>query len=474
MLIEDKYKQWRLDAFEMPATIEGVMDQALNIQEKAQKLNDSELSFTQQMEAYKELDLLFDALESLFYLMKITCSCDGVHGLQCVLDKTASVLIEDAKPFLTRLLSASLSDVPTWAQQLKNDSDDFNETGSDCISAAAFVPAPVSSHICAEKDSSALTTENRILVDRIKYRILSDPLEKNGFPRLFNQRANPKKAFISLIQEMNTDNVFEESRAYFDSMIPPSLRAESKMVSSEKSLSLSMLRAIQRQAWSHLTFSIEDAIDYIDSQFSLYDERFRGKVKRAFSEGRIRFISNQDEPSFCFDTPKGSFIQVYFVGDLESLALLTHECGHLLHQETVRNQFVLKQDIQPYLSEAIALYFENRLIKTLLNAEYVYLSWRNAQKNEWFDRHVLLVKFELALYQLDRIDCASIAKSWMQCNREFYPPYVMFDNEFAFKGEKIAHLCHAPFYTLVYPAAYELSQTIDETLLKKLIGQTSV
>ncbi len=462
-LSKGEYGQWCFAVFEMPATVTGIVQQARIVQEKAHCFKESTRLFSQQIDAFKELDLLLDSLESLLFLMEKGLSNRDRKALKDSINKTVVVLTESTQHFLKRIEETPSEGLPLWGQQLKRVLNDQDE--SNLVMQGSF----------------GLLDQEDSLVSRIRSRITSDVIDKNGFPHRFNQRAHPKEGFASVILALTEERFFEESRSYFNSLISNSLKGQhSHQYSNQNSnqnrrISLRDLRMIQRKPWASLSFTIQEAVEYIDNQFSTYDSRFNGRVKQAFLEGRICLISpSSNEPSFCFDTPKGSFIQVKFVGDLESLALLAHECGHLIHQEMVRSQFVLRQDIQAYLTEAIAMYFENCVIQSILNKAGVYLCWKEAQNNEWLLRHLLLVKFELALYQLDYVDSDSIANVWNELNREFYPSCISFPSAFANEGEKIAHLHHAPFYTLVYPAAYLFSQTMDEVSLKKLVFQVEI
>ena len=441
MLFQRRTDHWNLDLFFLDKKpFSGFMDYVNLMLEKIKLLDAPETVLAHQITLYEELDLFVDSLESLLFLMKQENVNKDLQIYDDVLHKISYELTVHVPFFFSRLRSVPIDSLPFWGRNLKV----MIEMDLDSDS---YVPYPLLSN-----------EENIDKFKQLQDRILKDKVEENDFPKSLNLRIEMIKQWPCLIDSIASKRFFIDSHNYFNSIIP--------LTCQQSSLSLTNIRDIQREPWSRLHFTYIDAIQYIEAYFSNYCIDFKGLVKKAFDDGRIRFLSRKNAPSFCLDTPKGSYIQVFFTGDLESLALLAHECGHLIHQEMVRRKFVLKQEISGYQSELIALYFENHIVECVLQEmghNRVYDTWMNRQYNEWVNWHMLLTIFELELYHLSSINRSSVAKLWMKLNQQFYPSYTDFYNGFCYEGEHSFHLFQIPFYTLVYPSAYLHSLLLDDS-----------
>ncbi|WP_191602736.1 hypothetical protein [Marinomonas algicola] len=478
MSFQMQYDQWRFTVFggrfpqynrlnELNDELTGefkkaLIDELASVQKKALLFSQSSLVFEQKVACFEALDAQFDSLESMLFLLTIQYPNEDFRECQAYLNDTETLLFKSVSQFMTKLLMASSNMLPLWGKRLQEEHStppQNNASGDDGL---------------------GLITADSGFIEQLQHRIKSDPIEQNGYPKSFNQVCINNGRFIKekvLKSDVTTnlhltqsDDVFRRSRSYFSVIMSASVQS--------KTLSLQGLRAIQRQPWRDFYISIIEAIQFIERQFSKYDERFQGKVMNAFLAGRIRFVEDVAAASFCFDTPNGSFIQVTFVGDLESLALLAHECGHLIHQELIRDKWVLRQDIQTCLTESIAMYFENRIVKDrLLEEAYdaaVFQAWLLRQYNEWVNRHELFERFELGLYKLDRVNQTQVAHLWRTLIRDYYPCNIVFDPMFEYEGFKTPHLSFSPFYHSVYPIAYLYAIDINEKRLKKLITLLSL
>lgn len=472
MSVQMQYDQWCFAGFGISSTkyeclneLKGKLKSELiegigRVQKNAQLFCQSPLSFEQKIKHFEALDLEFDSFESMLFLLKVEYPNDDFTECQTRLNEAENLLVKSTSQFVTTLLNTPSKTLPLWGQCLQEEHNRPDQENA-LIHASLPLIEPVNGYI-----------------EQLQCRIKADPIEMNGYPKTFNQvcvnlpRLKQEKVLegdVSINTHLRqSDELFNRSTAYFNSIMPLSVQ--------RKKLGLNDLRAIQRQPWCDFYISITEAVHFIERQFSYYDERFKDRVINAFSEGRIRVVADSSAPSFCFDTPKGSFIQVAFVGDLESFSLLAHECGHLIHQELIRQRWVLRQDIQACLTESIAMYFENRIVKDRLEAEHnksVLKAWLERQYNEWVNRHQLFELFELGLYQLDCVNPDTMVHLWIALNRRYYPVNILFDQAFECNGFKTPHLYFSPFYHSVYPPAYLFSLGIIHTRLKDLINRLS-
>lgn len=78
-----------------------------------------------------------------------------------------------------------------------------------------------------------------------------------------------------------------------------------------------------------------------------------------------------------------------------------------------------------------------------------------AQTLEMDNRHRMLSRFELGLYELPEWTVASISAHWLELNRQFYGDRIQFDPGFATAWSELHHLFTAPWYLLAYPLAMQ-------------------
>lgn len=406
------------------------------------------MTFTQQLDAYEQLDLMFERLECALSLRQIEYPEAHLAHLNVSLANVFEQLLEVTDEFMGMLSLSSSEALPLWGQVMLAD------TAQDTISMAR-------SNSVLDQDVNSQSLRQCIGLDRI---------EENGFPSTFNSRLKQQgwePFFIG--EELNTQENYSRARSYFNQILEEH--------SLDKKIPLSTFRDYERTHWKEFSLPFDQAMEVIEQVFSLLDPCYGRRISRAFEEGRIR-VSQPGTQSLCMDTPSGSYIQIAYDGTVESLALLGHECGHLVHQETVRDKYVLKQEIQPYLAEAIAITFENKVVEHYFyqnGSTHLVPRWRYRQYIEWTCRHLLLTQFELALYELQPINKSSIQALWLTVNRTFYPEQIYFEEVFSDSWQAVTHIILAPFYLLVYPKAYALADMFhsDDALLKFYMACTS-
>lgn len=392
------------------------------------------LSYDLQITAYEEMDLFYDRIESFLSLMKIESSEKELDHYENELSRVIENLSEKIDAFFEVLEQSEFNILPFWCKKIVDKND-------------------------------------------VKpYEFATFPISKNG------RYVKPLKQVISQFSDLDQGLLFEKIGCHPDFFAVNRYKNECCIVSreyfsslSKEPISLFELRQLERQTWANIELTFDEAIDCISKAFSKLCLSFSHKVNNAVAEGRIRLIENVNSSMFCFDSPCGSYIQTYFDGTLESFTLLAHEFGHLVHQESVREKYILKQSICPKLSEAVAIAFENIVVEHLMNdrdCADIFQKWRSKQKIEWFQRHWMLSYFERGLYRLDHIKNESVCSLWMDVNREFYPDNITFDESHSIAWKDIPHLFQTPFYLTVYPVAYLYA---EELLLnpKTLIDKSS-
>ena len=377
------------------------------------------------LKRYEMLDQHFDALESAVTLKLIESNNDPFFiRLKEAIAPLAETLAEKTNGFIeeaqARLTEASM---PAWLLALLNDSE-----------------API---IAANAPGLA----NGLSLDVLSKQLKQAKCLEGSSPMVLTQRLS---AFDNkeIVRQLSDGMCFAVARDYFNNLI-----SQTKM---DKPISIKQLREIERTPWSMLHFSLVEGIVIVSQAFASLDERYGQKVRQAYTDGRIRLLK-PGEPSMCMDTPAGSYIQLNYVNDLESLILLAHECGHLVHQEIVRERYILRQDISPLLSETIALFFEHHVACYWFEKhglQEVLATWQKRQEIEWYHRHRLLALFEYKLYSLKEINTTAVSLLWRELNQEFYAQSVAFDRLFLESWRELTHIVNSPFYYLIYPEAF--------------------
>lgn len=390
-------------------------------------------SLAWRLECYEVLDLRFDTLESAVTLKLIESGNAPMFVLlQEALQLLAEGLAEKTSGFIEEALAVlTEASKPVWLLALLNDSE-----------------APITA-----ADTMGLV--NGISLDVLAKQLRQAKRLEDGSPEVLTQRQATFKGKEDIVRQLSEGICFADAQNYFSQLI-----SHTKV---SRPISLEQLRNIERAPWCTLTFSLEEGIAIVSEAFASLDSPYGEKVRQAYAEGRIRLLK-QDEPSMCMDTPAGSYIQLNYLNDLESLVLLAHECGHLVHQETVRERYGLKQDISPLLSEAIALFFEHHVAcywfekHGLLD---VLAKWLKRQEVEWYHRHRMLALFEYRLYGLKVLTQETVTKLWQSINHDFYPTDVELNHDFLNCWQELAHIINSPFYNLIYPYAFDKLQEKD-------------
>jgi len=439
------------------ASFERELTQLVNSTARFKLIDASNSKLPEQLQwlaEFEQLDIAFDSLESAVKLATLQReSWATQHKVTQAMAELANSLSSATTIFITWLGGCLATHCwPAWAVMLQRELQANKDAkGVGC--------ATNSTGFCAEYDVNSF-------ISRIKQ--LRGTSSEHKVPERFQIRcdemgltASEQRAIIS--STINGDRL----RAYFAALVP------------HQKSSLQKVRLAESDAWSTVQFSFEQAIDIILACVSQLDSRFASEIYQAFSQGRIKNCPALHSQAFCMDSAKGSFISVSFNGGLSDLALLAHECGHLVHQQAVRAQFVLAQGVDLVLSESIAIFFESWVVKqwgVLSSNQSKAIAWQYHQDIEWQHRHQMLAAFELTLYRLTPLTAQAIDRLWVSMNQRFYGDSVSIDSDVKRGWLELHHIVNAPFYFLIYPRASRQSKeylkepeiVVDELL--KMLG----
>ena len=374
---------------------------------------------------FARLDIAFDTLESALKLANVQ------HEIWIDETKSGSVMAELEKVlasstecFITWMEQCSASaGWPTWAVQLKLEfvSDDNSLAGS----------------FCGKKYSP------RHFIDQLKQII--KPSGDGCIPINLQKRCT-KMGWNSgdQIARLLLSDKAANYHPYF-----------SRYIINNKS-DITDVRLAESKPWGDFKFNFDEAIGIIIACFKQLDSDLSTMIDQAIVQGRIKVSHSSLSNSFCMDTPVGSFISLQFNGGLSDLALLAHECGHLIHQQVIRNKFQLAQNVNEELSETIAIFFESWVVKywgELTGNEIVATAWEHHRDIEWQGRHSMLANFELSLYQQEKFSVKELDRLWREVNHRFYGSSVTLNQNFSQQWLTLTHILHSPFYYLIYPSA---------------------
>ena len=429
----------------------GFQDSLANFQQQQAQLKllidefhrNQDKSLAWRLKCYEALDLQFDALECGLALKLIESNNDpaflqqqeSMRRLIEILAIKTDGLIDEA---LTILDDAAL---PDWLSALRNKNEVF----------------------IAEHYVTGLV--DCLTIDGLNQLIMNAKRLTDGSLALLKQRFSDIKDKKDVDRQLSKSVCFKVTQEYFNQLISNNSKLDG-------SISLKQLREIERAPWEQFRFSISEGVGIVSEAFATIDEQYGEKVQRAYSEGRIRLLTGGGAP-MCMDTPSGSYIQLDYLGDVESLILLAHECGHLVHQETVRDVYTLKQDISPLLSEAIALFFERYVADYWFEKRGLFdvlTAWQKRQEIEWYHRHRLLALFELCLYDFNRLNKSNVDELWLSLNQDFFPAQIEFDIDFLESWQELTHIINSPFYYLIYPQAFSM---VSDLSIRRVISQCS-
>lgn len=402
-----------------------------------QFIANEQCSLEEKIQAFESLDLAFENLEKAIMLKAFQSLDDqDLKALQQEIERLGEHLYDQSSAFIEALLNTPPVSRPMWLDALLTEGDSLVVKGENLA---------LNSSLKASDISTLINGATR----------LSD-----GSPADLNIRLSGLTAELKGDQLVSADQLFAESfsndvHEYFCNLL--------SQAGENSSVSLECLRQIEREPWHDVVIMPNEAVSIIYQAFSELDEAYGERVIQAYREGRIRFVDSENA-AMCIDTPAGSYIQLSYSNDLESLTLLAHECGHLVHQESVREVYTLSQEISAYLSEAIAIGFECHALNYWFKINQrldLQQTWQKSQQVEWYHRHLLLSLFERKLYDLERVTEDEIDALWLSLNRRFYPNQVIFSSDFSKAWRELKHIVHSPFYLVIYPFSYMKSQDVD-------------
>lgn len=254
----------------------------------------------------------------------------------------------------------------------------------------------------------------------------------------------------------STPRCQQESQAYFNALLDQA---------GCSAATLTELRDIEEKAFAHFHFNLNDALTLIKTAFGEIDPIYEAEVNDLITEGRLRLLSEPEEPDLCLDTPMGSYIQSHFNGSLTALVLMAHEMGHAIHQRLHRESDQAHLPLTEVDSETWALYFENCLLNWLEKqgnpTAKSILAFRDYQRIEMNHRHRMLHAFEYALHHPRIRSESRVNELWLDSNRRFYGDRVKLDSGFESAWQEVHHFFTAPFYLMVYGVAKERADQLS-------------
>jgi len=397
---------------------------------------------------FARLDIAFDTLEAALKLATIQHEAwIDKTKLGSVMAELAQILTSATQNFITWMAQCSASaGWPAWAVQLKLEFgiDDNSQIGSFCAK---------------NYDSVSFVDRLNQLIDAS-----SDNKPPDGFKKRCIKMGLCSKNRIALLKQFSNSTYYHH---YFSSLIL------------NDKTDLKDIRKEECKAWSSFTFSFDQAIEIIIKSLRQLSGDLPIEIGRAVIQGRIKVSHLSEDESFCMDTPCGSFISLSFNGGLNDLALLAHECGHLIHQQAIRQKYALAQNIDEELSETIAIFFENWVVQhwgKMTGNDVIATAWQRHRDIEWQGRHTMLASFELALYQRVKVSIKDMDSIWREANRCFYGDVVGLSNHFSHQWLALTHILNAPFYFLVYPSAsHKAKELMNEPIsVLKLLKKTAI
>lgn len=117
-------------------------------------------------------------------------------------------------------------------------------------------------------------------------------------------------------------------------------------------------------------FTIEDARDYLVSNFAKFAPDLAEMVKTAFAEEWIDFYprSGKVGGAFCcnIQSKKTSRVLTNFEGSLSDVVTLAHELGHAYHNNNIHSHQILNQDYSMPVAETASTFNENVIMNVAI------------------------------------------------------------------------------------------------------------
>ncbi len=165
-----------------------------------------------------------------------------------------------------------------------------------------------------------------------------------------------KNSRLSKETLMSMLEVMKESLPYFAKF----LKHKAKLLGHENSLPFYDLFAPVGDA--NLTFTHEEARDFILKNFYTFSDKLGNLAKRAFDEAWIDFDPYEGKVggAFCsnIQSLKQSRILSNFTGSFSDVLTLAHELGHAFHGEALNGERILNSDYPMPLAETASIFCE--------------------------------------------------------------------------------------------------------------------
>ena len=195
--------------------------------------------------------------------------------------------------------------------------------------------------------------------------------------------------------------------------------------------------------------------------------RFYEEALKCFEQRRIHALPSaaKDPGARCIAQAPSipPYITINYNGRLRDVLLLAHELGHAIHYSLASSQSYLTYLPLDLVSEAVALFFENAVARSLvhnppdqINEIDIVAAMLDSAFVTLFRQHSI-VWFEDHIYQIARnemITCEKTCDIWLKSQSELFGNSTELAPEYRWAWAHIPHLFLKPFYCYSYVYGY--------------------
>ena len=214
---------------------------------------------------------------------------------------------------------------------------------------------------------------------------------------------------------------------------------------------------------SNRRFSWSEAKSIVLSAYSGFDPKMAKIAEQFFDKQWIDAspAPGKDSGAFSHSTVPSihPYVMMNFHGKARDVMTLAHELGHGVHQVLANVQGPLMSDTPLTLAETASVFGEMLTFQEMLKKESnikrkrLLLAGKVEDMMNTVVRQIAFHQFEVQVHikrQTGELSVDSLAKIWMQVQRESLGPAFRYDLEYQYFWAYIPHFVHAPFYVYAY------------------------
>ncbi len=167
------------------------------------------------------------------------------------------------------------------------------------------------------------------------------------------------------------------------------------------------------------------------------------------------------------------YVSINYNGSLRDVMLMAHELGHAIHYSLASSQTYLNYMPLDFVSEAVAMFFENALAAYLIDRPPQWLDEKSilgavldSSFISLFRQHSIVL-FEQGIYEQRKfgpLSSQAICEIWMKTQSGLFGDSVEICPGYRWAWALIPHLFHRPFYCLSYVFGYMTALLLERIM----------